>query len=155
MTLTLREKLKLCLIHLWHLMLDRRAVGVLILKSIVVLSGRGHLIFIAGDKLHPKLAGDVVDDGLREWDVGVLGHAFRFEADVAEFLNQGFEGDAVLEAEGDEGTNGVHQAVDGGAGLGHLDKDFAGLAIFELADGDVAFGTSDAELVGERIARVR
>ncbi len=94
---------------------DRRAVGVLILKSIVVLSGRRHLIFISEDKLHPKLAGDVVDDGLGEWDVGVLGHAFRFEADVAEFFNQGFEGDAVLEAEGDEGTNGSHQAVDGGA----------------------------------------
>ena len=115
MTLTLREKLKLCLIHLWHLMLDRRAVGVLILKSIVVLSGRRHLIFISEDKLQPKLAGDVVDDGLCEWDVGVLGHAFRFEADVAEFFNQGFEGDAVLEAERDVAANGVYQAVHGGA----------------------------------------
>jgi len=47
--------------------------------------------------------------------VGVLGHAFRFEADVAEFLNQGFEGDALLEAERDVGANGVYQAVDGGA----------------------------------------
>ena len=79
------------------------------------MSGRGLRIFIAGDKLHPKLAGDVVDDGLCEWDVGVLGHAFRFEADVAEFFNQGFEGDALLEAERDVGANGVHQAVDGGA----------------------------------------
>ena len=52
-------------------------------------------------------------------------------------------------------ADGVHEAADGAAFLGHLDEELARLAIFEEADGDVAFVAGDLELVVERHARVR
>ena len=84
----------------------------------------------------------------------ILGHAFRFEADVAELLDQGLEWHAVLEAERNEGADGVHQAVNRGAGLRHLNEDFAGLAVLEFTDGDITFGAAERELVCERLAGV-
>ena len=55
----------------------------------------------------------------------------------------------MLEGEGDGGGEGVHEAGDGGAFLGHADEDFAGAAVGVEADGDVAFVAGDAEFVGD------
>ena len=53
-----------------------------------------------------------------------------------------------------ERADGVHEAADGAAFLGHLDEEFAGLAVLEHADGDVAFVAGDLELVVEGDAGV-
>ena len=68
---------------------------------------------------------------------------------MGELLAEDAEGDAVLEREGDGGGEGVHEAGDGGAFLGHADEDFAGLAVGVEADGDVALVAGEAEFVGD------
>ena len=72
---------------------------------------------------------------------------------MGEFFDQHFEGNAVLEGEGDGGGEGVHESGDGGAFLGHADEDFAGLAGGVEADGDVALVSGEGELVGDGEAR--
>ncbi len=67
----------------------------------------------------------------------------------ANFEAEDLEGDAVLEGERDGGGEGVHEAGDGGAFLGHADEDFAGAAVGVEADGDVALVAAEAELVGD------
>ena len=67
----------------------------------------------------------------------------------ANFSQRTLERDAVLEGERDGGGEGVHEAGDGGAFLGHADEDFAGLAVGVEADGDVALVAGEAELVGD------
>ncbi len=134
--------------------LNRRCIRILIFERIVILSSGAHLFFVAGDELHAEFAGDIIDDRLSEWDVRVLGHALGFEANVAELFDQGLERHAVLEAEGDEGAHAVHEAVDGGAGLGHLNEHFAGLTVVEFANGNIAFRPADAEFVREGLAGV-
>ena len=98
-------------------------------------------------ELHP--AEEVIHDGLGVADLFVAGPAGGLEAGVGELLAEDLEGDAVLEGEGDGGGEGVHEAGDGGAFLGHADEDFAGCAVGVEADGDVAFVAADAELVGD------
>ena len=56
----------------------------------------------------------------------------------------------MLEGERDRSREGVHEAGDGGAFLGHADEDFAGLAVGVEADGDVALVSGEAELVRDR-----
>ncbi len=109
---------------------------------------------VAGDEFHRQPAEDVIDQALGDGDFGVAGHAAGLEADVLEFSDQGFDGHAVLQADGDQRGDGVHQAADGGAFLGHADEDFAGLAVVVEADGDVAFVAGDVELVGDGVAGV-
>ena len=79
----------------------------------------------------------------------VAGPAGGFEAGVGEFFAEDLERDAVLEGEGDGGGEGVHEAGDGGAFLGHADEDFSGGSVGVEADGDVAFVAGDGEFVGE------
>ncbi len=67
----------------------------------------------------------------------------------ANFSAEDLEGDAVLEGERDGGGEGVHEAGDGGAFLGHADEDFAGAAVGVEADGDVALVAAEAEFVGD------
>ena len=67
----------------------------------------------------------------------------------ANFSQRTLERDAVLEGERDGGGEGVHEAGDGGAFLGHADEDLAGLAVGVEADGDVALVSGEAELVGD------
>ena len=67
----------------------------------------------------------------------------------ANFSQRTLEGDAVLEGHGDGGGEGVHQAGDGGAFLGHADEDLAGLAVGVEADGEVALVAGDGEFVGD------
>ena len=98
-------------------------------------------------ELHP--AEEVIHDGFGVADLLVAGPAGGLEAGVGELLGEDLEGDAVLEGEGDGGGEGVHQAGDGGAFLGHADEDFAGAAVGVEADGDVALVAGDAELVGD------
>ena len=51
-------------------------------------------------------------------------------------------------------ADAVHQTADGGTFLGHGDEQFAGLAVFEQADGEITFMAGDIELVGDGRARV-
>ena len=104
---------------------------------------------VAGEEADLDPAEDVVHDGLGVADLLVAGPAGGLEAGVGELLAEHAERDAVLEAERDGGGEGVHEAGDGGAFLGHADEDFAGLAVGVEADGDVALVTGEAELVGD------
>ena len=103
---------------------------------------------VAGEEaeLHP--AEEVVHEALGVADLFVAGPAGGLEAGVGELFAEDLEGDAVLEAEGGGGGEGVHEAGDGGAFLGHADEDFAGLAVGVEADGDVAFVAADARTCG-------
>ncbi len=71
---------------------------------------------------------------------------------MGELVDQVAQRHAVLKGDADGGREGVHQTGDGGAFLGHLEEDFAGLAVVVQADGDVAFVAGDVELVGDRLA---
>jgi hypothetical protein len=104
---------------------------------------------VSGEEAELEPAEDVVHDAFRVADVLVAGPAGGFEAGVGEFFDEHFEGDAVLEGEGDGGGEGVHESGDGGAFLGHADEDFAGLAGGVEADGDVALVSGEGEFVGE------
>ena len=104
---------------------------------------------VAGEEADLDPAEDVIHDGLGVADLGVAGPAGGFEAGVGELLAEHTQRHAVLEGEGDRGREGVHEAGDGGAFLGHADEDLAGLAVGVEADGDVAFVAGEAELVGD------
>ena len=104
---------------------------------------------VSGEEAELEPAEDVVHDALGVADLFVAGPAGGLEAGVGEFLAEDAERDAVLEGEGDGGGEGVHEAGDGGAFLGHADEDFAGLAGGVEADGDVALVAGEGELVGE------
>ncbi len=94
-------------------------------------------------------AEDVIHEALGVADLLVAGPAGGLEAGVGEFLAEDLERHAVLQGERDGGGEGVHQAGDGGAFLGHLDEDFARLAVGVEADGDVALVAGDGEFVGD------
>ena len=113
------------------------------------------LFFFRGHKFGAEPLEDVVHEGLGHRNFRVLGEARGLEAHVGELVHQGFEGDAVLQRERNRRREGVHEAGDGGAFLGHDDEDFAGLAVFVEADGDVALVAGDGELVSDRAALVR
>ena len=67
----------------------------------------------------------------------------------ANFFTSASSGTPYCSAMRGERADGVHQAADGGAFLGHRDEQFAGLAVVEQADGEVAFVAGDIELVGD------
>ena len=104
---------------------------------------------MAGEEaeLHP--AEEVIHDGFGVADLFVAGPAGGLEAGVGELFGEDLEGDAVLQGERDGGGEGVHEAGDGGALLGHADKDFAGAVVGVEADGDVALMAGDVEFVGD------
>ncbi len=105
---------------------------------------------LAGEEAQLEPAEDVIHDGLGVADVLVAGPAGGLKARVRELLAQDFERHSVLQRERDGGGEGVHEAGDGGAFLGHLDEDFARLPVGVKADGDVALVSGDAEFVGKR-----
>jgi len=109
---------------------------------------------VAGDELHRQPAEDVIDQALSERDLLVARHAARLEADVLELAHEAVDRHAVLQAHRDERGDAVHQAADRAAFFGHGDEDFAGLAVFVQADGDVALVAADIELVREGVTRV-
>src|SRR5439155_21242250 len=98
---------------------------------------------------------DVVDDRLGDRDFTVFGAAAWLEAHVAELLYEVADRDAVLQCERNRGREGVHHAGDRAAFLRHRDKDLAGRSIFVEPDVQIPFVTFDAELVSDRVARVR
>ena len=67
--------------------------------------------------LHP--AEDVIHDGFGVADLLVAGPAGGLEAGVGELRGEDLQRDAVLEGERDGGGEGIHEAGDGGAFLGH------------------------------------
>ena len=76
---------------------------------------------------------DVVDDRLGEADVGVLRHARRLEADVAELVDQVLQRHAVLQRVADRLRERVGKAGDGRAFLRHDEEDLAGRPVLEEA----------------------
>ena len=65
-------------------------------------------------------------------------------------LDQVAKRHAVLERHRHRRREGVHEARNGAAFLGHLQEDLAGLAVRVQPDGDVALVAGNVELVGDR-----
>ena len=107
-------------------------------------------LLLGGEEARPEPAEDVVHEGLGDRDLLVAGEAARLEPDVGELVDEVAQRHAVLERDADGRREGVHQAADRGAFLGHLEEDLAGLAVRVEADGDVALVAGDVELVGDR-----
>lgn len=96
-----------------------------------------------------ELAEDVVDDRGGHLDVVVaLGRAVGLEAGEDEGFRELFEGDAVLEAEGDRDGEAVHQRPEGGAFAVHVDEDLTERAVLELTRSEVDLVAADASLLG-------
>ena len=102
------------------------------------------------EEAHLDPAEDVIHDGLGEADLRVAGPAGGLEAGVGELLAQHAQRHAMLQRDADGGGEAVHQAGDGGALLGHADKDLSGVSVGIEADRDVAFVACDGELVRDR-----
>ncbi len=115
---------------------------------LVGCEGLEEVELVAGEEADLDPAEEVIHDGFGVADLLVAGPAGGLEAGVGELFGEDPEGDAVLEGEGDGGGEGVHEAGDGGAFLGHADEDFAGAAVGVEADGDVAFVAADARTCG-------
>ena len=58
--------------------------------------------------------------------------------------------DAVLEADGNDRTEALHQAGNGRSFLGHPDEDLAGLTVGVKTDRQIAFMSTDREVVCNR-----
>ncbi len=86
---------------------------------------------VPGNELMSHPAEHVVDDRGSVSDSRILGEAGRFKALVGEFLDERFERDSILECHARERADAIHQSADGGAFLGHRDKQLTRLTIFE------------------------
>src|SRR4029077_222916 len=107
-----------------------------------------------GKEAIPQPAEDVVDDRLRETNLGIPGPAGRLETHVTELLDQVRERNAVLEQQRNARGERVHHPGERRALLRHRDEELAGRVVLEEAHGDVALVPFDRELVRERGARV-
>jgi hypothetical protein len=87
-------------------------------------------------------------------NVLISGHAAGFEADVLELADEGLDGDSVLEGDGDQCGDGVHQSPNRRAFLGHGDEDFAGGSVLVEADGDISLVAGDVELMRDRVTGI-
>ena len=112
------------------------------------------LLAIASQERQTHPAEDVVDNTLGDPDVGIGGMAIGFEPGMAELIDQDFQGDAVLQGQGDCRTETIHQTADGATFFGHGDEDFAWPTVWVESYVDVAFMPGDAELVGHRVAGI-
>lgn len=110
---------------------------------------------LSGDEADFQPAEDVVHHRLGNRDLLVAGEAAGLEAGVLEFVAQQAQRNSVLQRERDRRGEGIHETGNGGAFLGHADKEFAGYAVLIEAHGDVALMAGDGELVGERGALLR
>src|SRR6187455_1358342 len=113
------------------------------------------LLLLRGEELLAHPAEDVVDDRLRDADVGVVRHPARLEAHVAELRDVHVERHAVLEPERDRDHERVHEAGQGRALLRDVHEDVAGRPVLEEADVDVALVLADLELAADLRAVVR
>src|SRR5579883_2961963 len=104
---------------------------------------------IRRDEFSAEPAADVIDDRFRVADFGIAGVAGRLEAGVAEFIDERAQRNAVLQCDGGGQGEGVHDAGERGAFLGHLDEDLAGRAVLVFADGEIAFVAADGKFVGD------
>lgn len=131
----------------------------LLIVSVLVVSGDqirfGFLFFAeAGEEGHSEPTEDVVDDALCDADFWVGRMSVWFEPGVAELVDKDFERNAVLQGDGDSGTEAIHQAADGATFFCHGDEDFTGSAIWVESDVDVAFVAGDTEFVGDRVSSI-
>ena len=110
---------------------------------------------VTRDKLKRHPAEHVVDDRRRVADFRILRKTRRLEPLVGKFFHQRLQGHTVLQRHARERADTVHQAADGGAFLGHSDKQFARPAIFEQAHRQVTFMTGNVEFMGDRGAGFR
>ena len=105
------------------------------------------------DKLQRHPAKHVINDGRSVANVRVLREAGRLEALMREFLYQRFKRHAILQRHAGQGADAIHQAANRGTFLRHGDEQFAGPAVLEQADREVAFVAGNVELVGDGGAR--
>ena len=123
-------------------------------RGLVAVVDAGAELRLRRQELRRHPAEDVVDDRLGEPHVGVLGHARRLEARVAELVDQRLQRHAVLQRVADRLGERVGKARDRRAFLGHHQEDLARHAVLEQADRDVALVAGDVELVRDRLALV-
>jgi hypothetical protein len=98
-----------------------------------------------------QAAGEVVADGRGDGDVGVVGAAEWFEPHVLELGDEGFQRDAVLEAEGNGDGEHVHQARGGGTFLAELGEDLAQGAVGRGVGSGEELGVADLERGGDAV----
>src|SRR5438093_13521010 len=70
------------------------------LRPLGALRGVGGAV--AGDEFHGEPTENVVDQAFGDRNLGVAGHAVGFEADVVEFADEGSDGAAGSERDGDD-----------------------------------------------------
>ena len=80
--------------------------------------------------------------------------AAGLKARVAELIAQHFERHAILQGQGNGGGEGIHQARNRRALLGHGDKDFARLTVLVKAHGQVALVLPHGEFMSDRLALI-
>ena len=73
----------------------------------------------------------------------------------ANFLQQRFQRHTVLQRQAGKRADSVHQSPDCRTLLRHRDEQFARLAVFKQADGQVAFVAGDVEFMGDGRAGIR
>ena len=113
------------------------------------------LLRLARQELRRQPPEDVVHDGLRHRNLGVLRESRRLEAAVGELVDEDLKRHAVLQRHGHRLSEGVHQTRNGRPLLGHQQEDLAGLAVLVQADGEEPLVAVDRELVGDGLPLVR
>ena len=123
--------------------------------AVATVTSRPVCFPVPGDELRAHPAEEIVHEALRHRDVGVLRVAPRLKPGVRELLHIHFKRYAVLQAHRHGSAEGIHQAADRAAFLGHRDEQLAWAAVVVEAHGDVALVATDVELMGHAPSRVR
>ena len=98
---------------------------------------------------------DIIHDGFRHREFGIVRESRRFKPHVAELIDERFQRHAILQRHRSQNRHCVHQPGDNRALLVHAEENFARLSIIVEADVDVTFVSTDAELVRDSISLVR
>ena len=102
--------------------------------------------------INGQTAKDVVDQTGSDPQVGIVGDAGRLEAHVGVLAHIGRQRDTVLESETHRYGEGVHDAGQGRALLGHLHEHLTRASVLVLADGDVSLAIGNPEGKSGRLA---
>ena len=99
--------------------------------EIGLVGGRGGRFLVAVDELATEPAEHVIGNRGGIADIRVPGETAWLEALVGELLHQGGKRHAILQGNGSERADGVHETANRAAFLGHRDKELTGLAVLE------------------------
>src|SRR3982074_1074546 len=86
-------------------------------------------LLLSAEEAELEPAEDVVHDRLGKANVSITRPPAGLEASMRKLLAEKFERHAMLQRDRNRQRKTVHQPRDGGAFFGHLDEDFAGLAV--------------------------